>query len=435
MSREKPEALVSDSTGKVYSLPHLEAAGMKGGHFFRLTARELIPLPPGSELFLLPDRMPVGYDPRTGKYVTLGRGPLSGRSKRCFAVAAFVSPGFTATYSSAYAEIGRPAVLPLFSYAACAFYQGEFHAAGVRVDRELRQDLRGMNIAAVKKNAAGLKKTFSHNRLIAHLETCALTYGCPAARNFFLGRYEAPLPTSPSCNARCIGCISYQPKNRCPATQPRIAFVPTPEEIAEVALFHIGRVRDPVVSFGQGCEGEPLLAAEVLEKSIRLIRSGTSRGVINLNTNASRPETIARLFDAGLDSIRVSLNSVRPDYYTRYFKPGAYAFKDVMRSIKTAKGKKGFVSVNYLTMPGFTDSRDEIEAFRDFIETYRIDMVQWRNLNFDPRRYFRRLRIEVGPREMGGIKQLIHSLKKSFPELMMGYYNPSRNRMRRHVKK
>ena len=38
----------------------------------------------------------------------------------------------------------------------------------------------------------------ARNRLFRHLETCALTYGCPAAKNLFLCRYEAPLPTSPA---------------------------------------------------------------------------------------------------------------------------------------------------------------------------------------------------------------------------------------------
>lgn len=200
--------------------------------------------------------------------------------------------------------------------------------------------------------------------------------------------------------------------------QPRITFVLTPEEIAEVALFHMDNVKEPVVSFGQGCEGEPLLAGKVLEKSIKLIRSETSKGMINVNTNASRPRMMGRLFDAGLDSMRVSLNSTRSDYYTRYFKPMAYTFKDLMQSIKITKEKRGFVSVNYLTMPGFTDSKDEIEASKYFIETYRIDMIQWRNLNLDPLHYFRQLKVAVGAYEMFGISKLINSPRKSFPKVI-----------------
>lgn len=422
MSTQKPHLLISDSNGKIYDLPYLEATGMKAGHFFRLSPQELIKLPSGSELFMLPGRMPVGYDPQVGRYV---------KPERCFAVAAFISPGFTATYNSAYAQIKKPAMLPLFSYAAVAFYKGAFYVACLRVDREFRQNLRLMNIDLVRENTKRLRKIFPRNRLIVHLEGCALKYGCPAAKNFFLSRYEAPLPTSRVCNAECMGCISYQAKRQCPVTQPRIRFVPSPEEVAEVALFHIDKARDPVVSFGQGCEGEPLMAEDVLQRSIRMVRGKTSKGMINLNTNASRPKVIARLFDAGLDSIRVSLNSAQIDYYTRYFKPRGYTFVDVMQSIKIAKKKNGFVSVNYLIMPGFTDSRGEIRAFRNFMRTHRIDMIQWRNLNFDPMRYFKSLRVKVSTDEMFGIDNLIKSIKKDFPNVMMGYFNPSKRRIGR----
>ena len=101
------------------------------------------------------------------------------------------------------------------------------------------------------------------NRLRNHLENCALTYGCPAGKNFFLGRYEAPLPTAKQCNAHCMGCLSLQKDSDIPHSQDRIAFTPSPREIAEVALAHIRRVPKSVVSFGQGCEGDPLLAAYI----------------------------------------------------------------------------------------------------------------------------------------------------------------------------
>jgi len=192
-----------------------------------------------------------------------------------------------------------------------------------------------------------------------------------------------------------------------------------------VALFHINRVRDTVLSFGQGCEGEPLLQADLIERSIRLIRKETSQGSININTNASRPESISRLFDIGLSSIRVSMNSCRPEYYKRYYKPTGYDFCDVLSSIKIAKRKKGFVSINYLTMPGFTDSADEYEAVKKFISYYKINMIQWRNLNFDPLEYFKIIKYPANPPETIGVRRIISNLRKSFPGLKMGYYNPA----------
>ena len=406
--------LVSDRRGKIFEVPSLEAAGMKAGKFFNLSMRDLIKLPATSEIFRLPDRAVIAYDPVKRSFV---------RDENHLAVAAFLPPGYTVTYNSAYMEIGRPGPLPLFAYAACAIYRRDIYASAVRVDKSPCHDSRRIDMEIVKKNALALKKIFKANRLIPHLERCAVSYGCPNAKNFFLNRYEAPLPTSPACNARCAGCISYQPKNRCPVTQPRIKFIPTPEEIAEVALYHIGNARRPIVSFGQGCEGEPLLSSGVIEESIRLIRSKTSKGAINMNTNGSRPLKVAGLFDAGLDSIRVSLNSAREPFYSRYYKPKGYSFNDVLRSIEEAKKRKGFVSLNYLTMPGFTDSFDELGALKKLVEKQRIDMIQWRNLNYDPLRYFEELKISASSEEMFGVKEMIESLKKDFPKLKAGYFN------------
>jgi len=401
--------LASDNKGRIFDIRDLGPAGMKAGRFFSLPEREFIKLPAGSRLFMLPQRAPVGHDPATGEFKAV---------KNYFAVAAFISPAYTATYNSAYQEIKKPSMLPLFCYSACAFHRGGFYVTAVRVDKSDRHDPQSIDVNLVIKNVKKIKRMFSGNRLIRHLGDCALAHGCPGAQNFFLSREECPLPVSPRCNASCAGCISIQ-------TQPRIKFVPTPEEIAETALFHAGEVRDPVLSFGQGCEGEPLLQSAVIEKSIRLIRRATDKGTININTNASLPEAIGRLFDAGLDSVRVSMNSARGEYYNRYYKPKGYSFKDVMKSINTAKRKNGFVSVNYLTMPGFTDSRDEFAAFRKFVESRHIDMIQWRNLNFDPRHYFKIMKLDVVSPNMLGVRDIMNRLKRDFPRLRMGYYNPS----------
>jgi MoaA/NifB/PqqE/SkfB family radical SAM enzyme len=392
-----------------------EPVGMKAGKFFRLLPGDLIKLPLGSEIFTLPDRIAISYDPAKLSFV---------EEKGRLAVAAFLPPGYTVTYNSAYKEAGRPRPLPLFAYAACAVHDGDIYAAAVRVDRSLCHDSRFMDMRLVKRGAARLKKIFPKNRLVKHLERCALCYGCPNARNLFLSRYEAPLPVSPACNAQCAGCISYQPDKKCPVTQPRIKFIPTPGEIAQIALHHIYNARRPIVSFGQGCEGEPLLSTGVIEKAIRSIRRCSSKGVINMNTNGSRPDAIARLFDSGLDSIRVSLNSAREEYYIRYYKPKDYSLRDILKSFKEAKKRNGFVSLNYLTVPGFTDSKDEIGAFKKLIEARRVDMIQWRNLNYDPLRYFEELKVSVNPEDMFGVKETIELLKRDLPAVRMGYFNP-----------
>jgi molybdenum cofactor biosynthesis enzyme MoaA len=273
-----------------------------------------------------------------------------------------------------------------------------------------------------------MRKQMPANRLRAHLEKCALQYGCPAGKNFFLSRCEAPLPTARQCNARCLGCLSLQDKSDIPHSQDRIGFTPSAEEIAEVALAHIMRVKQSVVSFGQGCEGDPLLAADVIEPAIGLIRSHTDRGTINMNTNASLPRNLQRIIDAGLDSIRISLNSVREDCYHAYFRPKGYRFADVLKSVELALESGIFVSINYLNCPGFTDAPQEIKGLRHFLKRYPIQMIQWRNLNFDPLWYFKIMNRAAPNGKPIGMQKLLKQIRQEFPDLKFGYFNPPKEK-------
>jgi pyruvate-formate lyase-activating enzyme len=273
-----------------------------------------------------------------------------------------------------------------------------------------------------------MRKLMPANRLRAHLEKCALQYGCPAGKNFFLSRCEAPLPTARQCNARCLGCLSYQSRSGIPHSQDRIGFTPSAEEIAEVALTHIKRVKKSVVSFGQGCEGDPLLAADVIEPAIGLIRARTGRGTINLNTNAGLPQALRRLIDAGLDSIRVSMNSVREACYHAYFRPKGYRFADVLKSIELALQSGIFVAVNYLNCPGFTDTPREINALCRFLNRYPIQMIQWRNLNFDPLRYLKAMNRAARSGKPLGMQRLLEQIRREFPNLKYGYFNPPKEK-------
>ncbi len=425
--REIPQLLFADEKGKVYPFPGLEAAGMKAGKFFRLDPSEFLKLPDFSELFMLPGRAPVGFDPDSGSPQTLIFDPYSKEKKKCYAVAAFIPPGHTITHSSAYEEEAGAPALPLFSYAACVFYKNAFYATALRVDPDFRHDERFMDAEAIERNVLEFEKRFPGNRLVPHLAHCATVSGCANAKNFFLSRFEAPIPTSPVCNAQCQGCISFQPADRgFPSNQQRIRFIPSPEEIADLAVFHIGSVSDPIVSFGQGCEGEPTLSGDVIEKAIQLIRKKTSKGSINMNTNASRPKVIERLFAAGLNSIRVSLNSVREPYYSLYYQPRGYSLNEPVESIRLAKKSGGFVSLNYLSMPGFTDSEEEVLALEKFIGDHGVDMIQWRNLNYDPLRYFRDLRLQGADQKLLGMREVLARLGKRFPRLRMGYFNPKK---------
>jgi len=420
-------ALVADKDGRIIELEGYAAVGMAGSSFVPLSTGNTIDMPYGGEFMFLQDRNPVVYNLETNRFETLKENPYS-PGEPVFPVAAFNSPGYIISHVSAYKEKRAARQLPLFSYGALGWHKGGFRTAVILVDSEKRQDLRLMPLEKVIAGVRRMKKKMPQNRLRDHIENCALKYGCPAAKNFFLGRYEAPLPTSKNCNARCIGCISLQKETGIKNSQERISFTPSPREISEIALEHIRKVKRSVVSFGQGCEGDPLLAAHVIEPAIKLIRSKTDSGTINMNTNGSIPETMERLFDAGLDSIRISMNSVRKECYDAYFRPKGYLFSDVIKSMDMALNKKIFVSINYLNCPGFTDSSEEQAALFSFLKRHPVNFIQWRNLNLDPLRYWKIMSGVTSMSAPVGISEELSMIRKEFPGLKHGYFNPPKER-------
>jgi pyruvate-formate lyase-activating enzyme len=199
----------------------------------------------------------------------------------------------------------------------------------------------------------------------------------------------------------------------------RIRFAPTVDEVLEVALPHLEEAEDAIVSFGQGCEGEPLMQWRLLERSIRELRERTDRGTVNLNTNGSFPDRVAKLCDAGLDSVRVTLNSPHLKFYKRYHKPKGYSFGEVLDSMVQAKKKGIYTSINLLVFPGFTDREEEVEGLIKLIRKTDLDLIQMRNLNIDPDLYLK----TMGKGEGMGISKMIDILKKEFPSLQFGYFN------------
>ncbi len=422
-------AVVANDRGEIFDLAGYAAVGSDGPVLEGLHVDNTCNLPHGSELMFLPDRIPVVYDLQNDTVVALAENPYE-PGEAIFPVAAFNSPGFVITHTGAWEEQSGAGPLPLFSYGAIGWHRGKFRSAVLQVDKEPRQDLRRMPTEKVAAGVDALRKPLAGNRLRAHLENCALNYGCPAGKNFFLGRYEAPLPASTSCNARCLGCLSLQSDPTISCSQERIKFTPTPDEIAQVALTHIKRVKNAVVSFGQGCEGDPLMVADTLAQAIRNIRKKTDEGTINMNTNGSLPEKIEALLDAGLDSLRISMNSLREVCYTDYFRPLGYGFRDVVEGIDLALRRKAHVAINYLNCPGFTDTPEESSALLDFIDRHPIGMIQWRNLNFDPMRYLQMMNQATCHSRPVGVRHLLDKTRKTFPYLRHGYFNPPKEKFK-----
>lgn len=422
----KPRLLYCDEAGTILEHPTLLATGDGGGAAVPLSEMETIVLPRGSDLFMLPGRQPLGWDPATGDEVVL---TADEQGKPVQAVAAFLAPAHTATLLAAYETRDGAPALPLFSYAAVGYCDDAHRVAALRVDPDERQDPWRFDEPQIRSSVESELAHTPQNRLLQQLHRCALEYKCRAAQNYFLHRWEAPLPTSTVCNAGCLGCISLQSDGSFKAAHDRLAEPPSAEDVAEVALRHIGRVREAVVSFGQGCEGEPLLMRELLPAVVRLVRAETELGTINLNTNASLPQVVRRLAEAGLDSMRVSLNSAQPDLYNAYYRPRGYGFGDVVASMRAMHLEGRFVSLNLLYFPGVTDRTEEIEALSDLVAEAGVGLIQLRNLNVDPEFYREHIPAHCHGEGMG-LAAFALALQERFPRLQFGYFNPPKERYR-----
>jgi len=383
---------------------------------------DLIPLPEGTRFFTMPGSHPVGIDPGSRTFEAVAEARVDGGGAGpVVAAAAFLPPGYTRTLlpGTHYPAPAKP--LPLWAYTAVGWQGGRFVAAAIRVDPIDHSEPRYYDDRELLPKIEERMRRSPDNRLLRQLIICATEYHCLPAKNIFLGRWEAPIPTSPRCNADCVGCLSFQPAGLFRSSHDRIAFVPTAEEIAEACIAHLETAPEPIVSFGQGCEGEPLQNASVLERAVRLIRDRTAEGTINLNTNGSFPDRVAQLCAAGLDSTRVSLNSPDPARYAAYYRPSLYGVEQVKASIQTAKDHGIYTTINLLVFPGVTDAEDEAENILQLVKDTGLDMIQLRNLCIDPELYLRSIPLPAG-RPLG-IRSFIRLLRREFPRLELGYVN------------
>lgn len=418
----KPFLLYSDGEGNIYEDETLYAVGRAGWDAFPVESDQWIELPQGGNLYELPGRRGIGIDVETGEMRLCEKG---------WAVAAFIPPAYTGLFIAAYETMPDAPTLPLFCYTAVGWMNDKNYVPAVRIEKDIRQEAAGFDDTKVKEGTNHLLQAYPENRLVKHLmENCCMTYHCPAARNFSLGRWECPVPTSPACNANCIGCISFQPEEETiVSTQDRLTFKPMAEEIVEFTVPHLMNAPFPIISFGQGCEGEPLLMWETIKESIIEIRKHTNRGSININTNGSKPAAVDALCKAGLNSMRVSTNSAQKHIYEAYYRPNNYAFEDIIESLKVMRSNGGWTSINYFVFPGITDSEAEYEALRKLIADTNLNMIQWRNFNIDPDWYMGKIGMtDTG--EMLGVKQMMDLIQEEFPNLKFGYFNPPMERIK-----
>ncbi len=398
--------LLADRAGRPYA-SHYHALGRSGTSVVPLT--DLIPMPSGAQLVQLPERSAVTRD-RHGNSMELESSETP--------VGALLPIGFTRTLLPP--AFGQPGdlPLPLFGYTAVAEQGGRLFVAAIHTDRAPEWNARKFNTPDLQRRIERKIASHAGNVLAEQLGRCSLEYGCFTAQNTFYERWEMALPTSVACNAQCIGCLSEQEAHSCPASQARITRRATADEIVALALPHLETSDRPMVSFGQGCEGEPLLNWRVIEAAIGRIRAATSRGWININTNGSDPNALARLIDVGLDTVRISTISARPETYAAYYRPRNYACSDVARSLRLTAERGIRTSVNLLVFPGLTDRKNELDALIELFGTTGLEQVQLRNLNIDPDQ----LMASIPPDDVSalGIAHAVERFREDLPGLAIG---------------
>jgi len=327
-------------------------------------------------------------------------------------------PGYLRTWLPAYADDGHPPVLPLYGYAAVAAVDGQPHVAAMRTDRWSAWDPQTPDRQHVDRGIRAARRPLPDSRLLRHLETCATDYRCLTAQNVFLRRGEGAIPVSPACNAACLGCISEQ-WGDVASPQTRLAFAPAAAEIAELAAWHLSAGPENFVSFGQGCEGEPLTRGAVLVEATRRIRSAWPAATIHINTNGSRPDVLRRLIDAGLNSIRISIFSLHDERFRAYYRPVGYGLKQVAQCAELMADAGGQVTINLLTFPGISDAPAELSALVAFVQEHRVNQVQLRSLNVDPHWLLARI---PHPTRGIGMRAFVRELAARCPGLQLGNF-------------
>lgn len=371
----------------------------------------LIPLPEGATLCMLPGCAPLGRD-AAGHHVSL-------RPGKDYAVGALLPTGVARLFLPAYAKEPEAPYLPLFGYTAVAARNGRLYAAAMPIDGAETWRPADFNTPDLSTRVAAFRAEHSDNRLYTQLALCAEEYGCFTAQNVFYRRWEGAIPVSPRCAAQCVGCISEQ-DGAVPSPQIRLDFAPTPEEIADLAVRHLTN-GGAMVSFGQGCEGDPLNRARALVAAIRLIRSRTDRGIININTNGWNYRGLEEMCKAGLGRIRVSLFSAHAAGYDGYYRPRGYGIAQVEESMRVARRYGLTVAINLLVFPGYTDCEGETTALIDLIQRTDASEVQLRTLNIDREMLLESVPAPLGPER--GMARFIATLRRRLPRLRLASHS------------
>src|SRR6266566_5875469 len=135
-----PYLIYCTSEGEIREEPRLQALAFGNQP---VEAGDLIPLPGGVTLAMMPDRLAVGQK-RSGEQQIITK-------SRRWAAAALLPIGYTRTLLPAYEKVPDTEPLPFFGYSALAGMNGRLYVAAVKTDDPRKWDPRVFNRAKLER--------------------------------------------------------------------------------------------------------------------------------------------------------------------------------------------------------------------------------------------------------------------------------------------
>ncbi len=157
------------------------------------------------------------------------------------------------------------------------------------------------------------------------------------------------------------------------------------------------------------------------DKSYGIIKSLTNENItFNLNINSFAVDKLNRSLNEFIDSLSFDITSCNPDF----LKKESISFDNMTKCFELAEKNNLFISINLLTLPGFTDSTKEYEKTVEFLNTFKIEYLKLRELKTVPHKFFQENKIESS--EILGLKNMLKYIKKRCKRVKMGYFSRAR---------
>ncbi len=172
------------------------------------------------------------------------------------------------------------------------------------------------------------------------------------------------------CNMRCVYCMPQKQFSWCPR-----ADLLSYEEIARLTHIFVGLGVDKIRLTG----GEPLVRPQV-EKLVSALSGLDGIKKVGMTTNGLLlGDKADPLKAAGLQSVNVSLDSLKPDRFKSI--TGVNGLSQVKKSLKVARDAGFEIKINTVVIRGRND--DEIEAFARFamVEGFTVRFIEFMPLD------------------------------------------------------